>query len=442
MNDDTEYENNNFYKNPLLTLSNSNFISKVFLEKHNPSYNKVHKLQGMIQLQTLNNMGLNNSLVYSDVEIVMIVDYVEYTPFDKKSFIMKFMNEILSRFDENFSVSVIISGEKPIISCDSMKCNHVTINYLLDNISSTKLYPYDNSSDCWNYNLNGLIEGICILNKNNKYYDKKSQHLILLTDSITKCDNILCNISKLGFPSNLNFIITGYGKYHNSIFMRELALKKHGMYIYFSSNFEDNIEINSYLTNFSVIKSDNFVIGIRGYPGSRIIALVTPHKIIEKNLAKEYIINIGHISQEFPKTILFSLSLNKLPNPGTYPIIEINIKNNSGYESSNMYINRTLKNDKSHPPYGLVIQQIRYCAAIGLAQIAELITNGKYEDSILLIGELIRDINTSLCRNDSNYILKIIENTSELITNGEKINKQIHYLNHMFCVLIYEKIFI
>jgi len=246
---------------------------------------------------------------------------------------------------------------------------------------------------------------------------------MLITDGLSNTglsrNETLDRLDNIVLPQGCVFNTFGFGEDHDSKLLSAIALRTQGVYYFVPSiEYIHKIFGGCVLAVLS-FRTRKVKLNITADDGSRIISLSTPFKITEKNVAKNYEIDVGLMYSGEYKSIIFRLSLRKMSQSmDIHNLLKVNVEfvdiisGSTDSISTQLFVERNNINFPEKIPLLLDQNLNRYLAARTIFEAIELGNRLQFSEAQLKISECINNIRSSVSGHE-NYCNLLIEDLED-----------------------------
>lgn len=341
------------------------------LERNTLTYNSIHKLWGMISLQSLcPPTALSNSI---SVDFILVIDVSCSTNESKLAFLRASFEYVLSKLDENQTFTLIAFNHEISVLTKLVPCTKDNKTKILEIVKS--LIPSGSSKI-----FNALHAAAEILKDRPGSQKNRISSVLLFTDGLSiGGSSSLSSISNLELPKGCTLNTFGFGNNQDSRLLHAIALKTQGVYYYVSTEESIPSTLGECIAGILSTRAHSIELGIECKDGARMVTIATPFKIEEKQLAKQYSIKLELLYRGESKSVLFRLSLRSMSQPmNCHHLLNVKVTyintltNEAEHLSAPISIVRTSAPVNEKIPLCLDLQLNRYSAASSISEAVDL----------------------------------------------------------------------
>jgi len=287
-----------------MSLPTASAISlSMCLENNSLSYDSVHTSWGML---TLHPTPLDTSNPLTQADFVLAVDISASVNAPRKlAFIREILFYLLSQLDENQTFSFICFNQEVNVWAELRACTPenkrimVALSQKLELSGST--------------NLSGAISaGTAILKKRSSMAQNRISTIMVFTEwGLAANETVDSNIA---VPNGCSINTFGFGSDHDSKLLNSIALKSQGCYYYVDQPEDLSKTFGNCVKGILSTRAHQIDIRLTAQDGARMVAIATPFKIRENQVAKDYNVKLAMLSAGESKSVLFRLSLRAMQN--------------------------------------------------------------------------------------------------------------------------------
>lgn len=341
------------------------------LERNALTYNSIHKLWGMISLQSLCPVQSSKSI---PVDFILVIDISDSTSNESKlAFLRASFEYLLSKLDENQTFSLIAFNHEIAVLNKLVPCTQDNKLKILEIVKTLK--PSGSSKI-----LNALVAAVDILKQRNISQKKRISSVLLFTDGLSSGGSAaLSSLDNIEFPHGCTLNTFGFGVNQDSKLLHAIALKTQGVYYYVNTEESIPSTLGECIAGVLSTRAHSIELDIECKDGARVVTIATPFKIEERKLAKEYTVKLELLYTGESKSVLFRLSLRSMSKPmNCHHLLNLKVTYVNTLTSETEYLSAPISLIRpSMPiiekiPLCLDLQLNRYAAASSITEAVDL----------------------------------------------------------------------